>query len=247
MHKTIKPIDVLVGEANDGHAELVEASLRESGIVNRLYRGRDGTETLAFARQVRRRGKDASDAVSLMLLDCGLPRVGGVGVSLAAGEAQRAVLKEPDEATVGAIQDLITALGPAPLVILCVAVVPALAEELLFRGLVLQAFRGILRNGGAVVVSALGFGLFHMNLHRIFPQAALGVLLAVIVLRTGSIWPAVLAHAVHNAILVGWTLSSGDLEAEVAPAHLPFIFVGGALFVGLSLYVSRTTRTESVP
>jgi CheY-like chemotaxis protein len=77
---TIKPIDVLVGEANDGHAELAEASLQESGIVNNLYRGRDGTETLALARHTWRRRKGATDVPSLILLDCGLPRVGGVGV-----------------------------------------------------------------------------------------------------------------------------------------------------------------------
>ncbi|MHC4696186.1 MAG: response regulator [Planctomycetota bacterium] len=80
MQKTIKPIDVLVGEANDGHAELVEASLWESGMVNSLYRGRDGTETLAFVRHAWRGGKDATDATPLILLDCRLPRVGGAGV-----------------------------------------------------------------------------------------------------------------------------------------------------------------------
>lgn len=80
MHKTIKPIDVLVGEANDGHAELVEATLRESGIVNNLYRGRDGTETLAFVRHRSRGCKDATDIPSLILLDWGLPCAGGVGV-----------------------------------------------------------------------------------------------------------------------------------------------------------------------
>ncbi len=80
MLKTIKPMDVLVGEANDGHAELVEASLRESGVVNNLYRGRDGAETLALVRDVWRGSKDLTDCSSLVLLDCGLPRVGGAGV-----------------------------------------------------------------------------------------------------------------------------------------------------------------------
>lgn len=80
MQKTIKPIDVFVGEANNGHAELVEASLQESGIVSNLYRGRDGTETLAFVRRACRGCKDATDVPSLLLLDSGLPRTGGVGV-----------------------------------------------------------------------------------------------------------------------------------------------------------------------
>ncbi|UCE58415.1 MAG: response regulator [Phycisphaerales bacterium] len=80
MYETIKPIDVLVGEARDGHAELVEASVRGSGIVNNLYRGRNGEETLALVRDAWRGCTDAIDAPSLILLDCGLPRVGGVDV-----------------------------------------------------------------------------------------------------------------------------------------------------------------------
>jgi CheY-like chemotaxis protein len=80
MQETIKPIDIFLGEANNGHAELVEASLHESGIVNNLYRGRDGTETLAFVRRACGGGKDATDVPSLLLLDSGLPRTGGIGV-----------------------------------------------------------------------------------------------------------------------------------------------------------------------
>ena len=80
MQKRPKPIDVFVGVANDGHAELVEASFQESGIVNNLYRGRDGTEMLALVRQAWRSCNGVTVVPSLILLDCGLPRAGGVGV-----------------------------------------------------------------------------------------------------------------------------------------------------------------------
>ena len=76
MRKTVKPIDVLVGEANDGHAELVETSLRECGIVNNLYRGRNGEETLALARTVWEGCKNLAAPPSLVFLDCGLPEPG---------------------------------------------------------------------------------------------------------------------------------------------------------------------------
>ena len=80
MQKAAKPIDVLVGEANDGHAELVETSLRESCIVSNLYRGRDGEETLALARTVWEGCKNVMVPPSLLLLDCGLPRAGALDV-----------------------------------------------------------------------------------------------------------------------------------------------------------------------
>ena len=80
MKKKIKPIHVLVGEANDGHAELVEASLQESGVVNSVSRGRDRTEILALACQAWKGREGATEMPSLILLDCGLPREGGIGV-----------------------------------------------------------------------------------------------------------------------------------------------------------------------
>ncbi len=80
MLETIKPIDLFVGEANNGHAELVEAGLRENRLINNLYRGRNDTETLALVRRPSIGYRDTTKAASLILLDCGLPPVGGVGV-----------------------------------------------------------------------------------------------------------------------------------------------------------------------
>ena len=89
MHKIIKPIDVFVGEANDGHAELVEASLLESSIVNNLYRGRNATEMLALVRQARRECNGVTAVPPIILIDYELPEIGGVGVLRALKSAWR--------------------------------------------------------------------------------------------------------------------------------------------------------------
>ncbi len=78
--KPIQTIDVLVGESRDSHAELVEASLREIGIVKNLYRGRNGMETLALVRDRWTLNKHSMVAPSLIFLDCALPELGGVAV-----------------------------------------------------------------------------------------------------------------------------------------------------------------------
>lgn len=80
MQKSSKLIDVFVGEANDGHAELMAASLREVGIVNRLCRGIDGAETLALVHGAWRVCNDVTRVPSVILLDWGLPDEGGAGV-----------------------------------------------------------------------------------------------------------------------------------------------------------------------
>ena len=79
MQNTIRPIDVVVGEANDGHAELVEASLRETGVVNNFYRGRTCAEVYELVCDLWGSGKTLTDVASLVLLDCRLPQVGGIG------------------------------------------------------------------------------------------------------------------------------------------------------------------------
>lgn len=170
---------------------------------------------------------------------------GGVAVSHGIGYLQGFVLGEPDARTVDAIREILS--GPIIVVILCAAVVPALSEELLFRGLVFQAFRGMARNSGAIAISAFAFGLFHMSLHRIFPQAALGALLAVLVLRTASLWPAVVAHAVHNGLLVAWALSADDPEAEMPGWVLPWLYSVGPVLVLAALKLAGRADGDGPP
>ena len=82
---------------------------------------------------------------------------------------------------------------------LFVAVVIApLIEEILFRGIILK---GLLAHGSqnrAIVWSAILFGLIHLNPWQ-FPVAfILGLVFAYWVIQTGSLWPAILGHALNN-------------------------------------------------
>ncbi|HEY2176135.1 MAG TPA: type II CAAX endopeptidase family protein [Mycobacteriales bacterium] len=80
-----------------------------------------------------------------------------------------------------------------------------LGEELFFRGVL---FGGLRRYGPviAVIVSSLLFGLAH-GVNVVMPVAiVLGVLNAVLYERSGSIWPPVVAHGVHNAL--GFTFAA---------------------------------------
>lgn len=73
-------VDVLLGEANDGHAELAEAALREQGVVRSFYRSRDGRETLVRVRQRSRLGDNPIVGPLLILLDLKLPGLSGMEV-----------------------------------------------------------------------------------------------------------------------------------------------------------------------
>ncbi len=80
------------------------------------------------------------------------------------------------------------------------AVTPAVCEELFFRGFLLSGLRAGLGAAGAALAVGVAFGVCHYSAHRLVVTAALGVLLAVLVLQYRSIWPAMLVHFMHNAL-----------------------------------------------
>ena len=102
-----------------------------------------------------------------------------------------------------------------------IVVAPAVCEEFLFRGYILTAFRGKYRVINAILVSSAIFGLYHMSLIRFFGTFVLGVLNCYVVVKTGSIFPAMLMHFLNNGIGViqlyvpGMVLPSGDSLSNV--------------------------------
>lgn len=93
-----------------------------------------------------------------------------------------------------------------PLVLVVISIGP-LVEELLFRGLLLSALLRRMRAGWAIALSALLFACVHLPdlgyLWYALPNLALlAAALAWLRLRSGSLWPAVVAHGVNNLLAV---------------------------------------------
>ena len=86
--------------------------------------------------------------------------------------------------------------------IILVGILGPMAEEIFFRGFVLP---GLVKKFGiiwALVISSVVFGLFHIDPGAIVPTFALGLVLGWVYLKTGSIWPAMFAHGLHNTVAV---------------------------------------------
>lgn len=91
---------------------------------------------------------------------------------------------------------------PLPVALFLFAVTPAVCEEFLFRGAILQGLRRRFSDRTAIVVTAALFALFHLDLHRMLPTGLLGIMLGYIAVNTGSLAPAMLAHFTNNATLI---------------------------------------------
>jgi ABC-2 type transport system permease protein/sodium transport system permease protein len=89
---------------------------------------------------------------------------------------------------------------PLPLAVLVIALVPAVAEEFLFRGFLLSGVRAAFGKWGAILVTGAIFGVFHFFFFRFTVTAGLGVVLAYLCWQSRSILPAVLAHLLHNGL-----------------------------------------------
>jgi membrane protease YdiL (CAAX protease family) len=146
-------------------------------------------------------------------------------------------------------------LLPAASVFVLIAVIPAVCEELLFRGFLLSSLRTSARKWTAIVAAAAIFGVFHFFLFKFAVTASLGVLLGYLCWQSRSVVPAIIAHLLHNSIGVSNVLYRDFARRLGVPqgddwVHLPagILILGGVMFlVGLLMTARPTTRPVEQP
>jgi sodium transport system permease protein len=148
-------------------------------------------------------------------------------------------LPVPEEALREFVEQLLPADAPWWKLAFLLVLVPAVVEELFFRGIVLSGLSGR-RVAVAVLGSALVFGIYHVSFFRLLPTAFLGVLLALTTLWSGSIFPSMLWHALNNGIAAFAVDDAETLPTWAWFAAPPALVV--ALFL---LWRSRRPNVES--
>jgi sodium transport system permease protein len=104
--------------------------------------------------------------------------------------------------------------------LLVLGVLPAVAEELAFRGFILTGLSRRFAPGTAIVFSSFLFALYHFNVFQLLPAFVLGLVLGTLAQRTGSVLPGMLFHMLHNGLLIGLVmleahgLSNGDVAGH---------------------------------
>lgn len=140
-------------------------------------------------------------------------------------------------------------------VVIIIAVIPSLTEELLFRGLIQRSFERTTNPMRAAVVTGIIFGAYHFNPFSFIPLIAIGIFLGILTARTGSIWTSVIAHFVNNflaCLAVYFHLDDdyvGFGEAgSMSNGMLLFVFwFFGLIFIISVLYLFKITAAKSTP
>lgn len=115
-------------------------------------------------------------------------------------------------------------LGGLLINIIVIAILPGIGEELLFRGVMQRLLRDWLKNIHiAIFLSALAFGILHMQFYGLLPRTLLGITLGYLYFWSGSLWVPIFAHFLNNAgaVIITWlqakeliTPDSGTIGAE---------------------------------
>lgn len=139
------------------------------------------------------------------------------------------------------------------LMFISTAIIPAFVEELLFRGVILSNIRPY-SEGGAILISALLFGLMHQTPFQLFYATAIGVILGIIRVKTGSIWTGILVHFFNNflSVLQTYLLECYDVQTGnvvYTVITLSVIVIGivlGAVLYTVNLKNSTPKSVETV-
>lgn len=129
--------------------------------------------------------------------------------------------------------------GELAATLILVALLPAIAEEYVFRGCVARAFA---RKGYvfAVFMSALLFAIMHGSPLQLVHQFLIGVVCAVLFFATRSLWPPIILHFLNNAIalVLGYMQNRGSAFAVAEVwQYVVMCVVGAAATIGLLIAV----------
>lgn len=125
-----------------------------------------------------------------------------------------------------------------------IAVLPAIGEEFMFRGVIQRIFTNWTKNyHWGIWITAFLFSAMHMQFYGFLPRMFLGAMFGYLLVWTGTMWVPVLAHFFNNLVgvlgyfLIGKGTISKDIEQFGTDPGELFVVIISALVVGWLLYL----------
>jgi sodium transport system permease protein len=105
---------------------------------------------------------------------------------------------------------------------LLMAALPAVCEELAFRGFVLSGLRHLGSKRWAIGLTAVFFGIAHGVIQQSLAATAMGVVIGFVAVQTGSLIPCILFHLSYNALMFGSMLWLVEATSDWPTWAVPF-------------------------
>lgn len=91
---------------------------------------------------------------------------------------------------------------PLAIILFAFALLPAICEELAFRGFILTGLQQMGRKWPAILLSSIFFGVTHGMLQQSLAACMLGMVIGFVAVQTGSLLPAIVFHVTHNSLTI---------------------------------------------
>lgn len=125
--------------------------------------------------------------------------------------------------------------------------IPALGEEFLFRGVLLNLFKRWTGNSHiAIIISSVLFGLMHFQISNLIALIFMGMILGYTVHYTKTIWTGVVLHFINNSlvVIITYISASGELSDSILNDNFPLYLSIISLILSAGIfYVIWKNRT----
>lgn len=145
---------------------------------------------------------------------------------------------KPTEERAGVLTNLIlnySGVGSLISTIFCIAIIPAVCEEIAFRGVLQPLLIGATRNIHiGIWLSAAIFSFFHFQFYGFLPRLLLGAMLGYLFVWSGGLWVSILAHFANNLLAVilfhynGMSLEAPEGDFQTG---MPYYVISISLFI----------------
>lgn len=144
-------------------------------------------------------------------------------------------------------------LADGLLVVLVIAVTPAICEEVMFRGFIQTSFQLRWNKFGGALVTAIFFGVYHFNPYALIPLILLGLYFGYAAYKSDSIFVSMILHFVNNFAAVVLFLVLGESELlqnktipaeEIGRSWMSLVFQS-ILFLVFLFFVNRFYKNKT--
>ena len=156
------------------------------------------------------------------------------------------MIRNTEEQNNSLIKSFLNMKSPADLMLMLfiIGVLPAIGEELFFRGVLQRLFIQIAKRPWVgIVITAVIFSAAHFQFLGFFPRLALGIVLGALYWYSGSLWPGITAHFINNALQVILIYTSPQLIEKEPDFSAGLIAFSTLAVVALTWWMHRISQT----